>query len=110
MHRDDRFFLDLGRVADLAEVIVNGKHLGVLWKPPFAVEVTDAVEEGANTLTIDVTKTWRNRLIGDAGLPPEQRTTWTWHRETCFNTKTKLEPAGLLGPVMLTTARGVEVE
>lgn len=102
----DRLFLDLGRVANLAEVTVNGKHLGVLWKPPFAVEVTDAVKEDANTLTIDVTNTWRNRLIGDAGLPAEQRTTWTWARDRWFNAEATLEPAGLLGPVMLRTARG----
>jgi hypothetical protein len=82
----------------------------VLWKPPFAVEVTDAVKEGANTLTIDVTNTWRNRLIGDAGLPADQRIAWTWHRETWFDPKTNLEPAGLLGPVMLRTARGVKIE
>jgi hypothetical protein len=106
----DRLFLDLGRVANLAEVTVNGKHLGVLWKPPFAVEVTGAVQAGKNTLTIDATNTWRNRLIGDAGLPAEQRIAWTWHRETWFNPKVSLEPAGLLGPVMLRVARTVEVK
>ncbi len=110
MQAGDRWFLDLGRVANLAEVTVNGRHLGVLWKPPFAVEVTDAVQPGTNTLSIDVTNTWRNRLIGDAGLPAEQRTTWTWHRETWFSPKTSLEPAGLIGPVILRTARGVKMK
>jgi hypothetical protein len=104
----DRLFLDLGRVANLAEVTVNGKHLGVLWKPPMAVEITDAAKEGTNTLRIDVTNTWRNRLIGDAGLPPEQRTTWTWARDRWFGPDASLEPAGLIGPVMLRTARGVD--
>jgi hypothetical protein len=41
----------------------------------FAVEVTDAMQMGRNRVSIDVTNTWRNRLIGDAGLPTEQRTT-----------------------------------
>ena len=110
MRPGDRLFLDLGRVANLAEVTVNGKQLGVLWKPPFAVEVTDGVQAGENRLSIDVTNTWRNRLIGDAGLPAEQRTTWTWHRETWFNPETSLEPAGLLGPVLLRTARSEKIE
>ena len=69
MQPKDRLFLDLGGVANLADVTVNGKNLGVLWKPPFAVEVTDAVQPGKNTLAIAVTNTWRNRLIGDAALP-----------------------------------------
>jgi hypothetical protein len=76
----------------------------------FAVEVNDAMQMGGNRLSIDVTNTWRNRLIGDAGLPAEQRTTWTWHRETWYNPTTNLEPAGLLGPVMLRTARGEKIE
>jgi hypothetical protein len=53
----DRLFLDLGRVANLSEVTVNGKHLGVLWKLTFIVETTDAVQVGGNRLSIDVTNT-----------------------------------------------------
>ena len=59
-------WLDLGDVRDLAEVSVNGRPLGVLWKAPFRVNVTAAVHAGANELTIAVTNLWPNRLIGDA--------------------------------------------
>ncbi|MFZ9935673.1 MAG: glycosyl hydrolase [Luteolibacter sp.] len=65
----DRLFLDLGGVANLAGITLNGSDLGVLWMPPFIVEVSGAVRAGKNTLKIEVTNTWRNRLIGDAGLP-----------------------------------------
>jgi len=105
MRRGDRLFLDLGGVSNLAEVRVNGTNLGVLWKPPFTVEVTDDVQTGKNTLIIAVTNTWRNRLIGDAGLPAEKRTTWTWHRKTWFSPRENLEPSGLIGPVLLQSAR-----
>ena len=63
--------LDLGRVENLAEVTLNGGNLGVLWKPPFRVDISDAVREGQNRLEIKVTNLWTNRLIGDAKLHPD---------------------------------------
>ncbi len=66
-----RLFLDLGRVQVLAEVTVNGKNLGILWKLPFRVDVTDAVHAGKNDLEVKVTNLWPNRLIGDEQLPAE---------------------------------------
>jgi len=110
MQQGDRLFLDLGRLANLAEVTVNGKNLGVLWKPPFAVEVTNDVQAGKNTLTIAATNTWRNRLIGDAGLPAEDRTTWILFEEIWLSPEASLEPAGLMGPVFLQTARSSKIE
>ncbi len=110
IQRGDRLFLDLGSVANLAEVTVNGQHLGVLWKPPFSVEVTSAVQAGKNTLTIAATNTWHNRLIGDADLPAEDRTTWTLFEEAGLSPDASLEPAGLMGPVLLQTARSVKIE
>jgi hypothetical protein len=60
-----RAFLDLGTVKETAEVILNGRNLGVLWKPPYRVEITDALQEGENRLELRVTNLWANRLIGD---------------------------------------------
>jgi hypothetical protein len=37
-----QLWLDLGSVKNLAEVIINGKSLGILWKTPFRVDITDA--------------------------------------------------------------------
>ncbi|MBN1421199.1 MAG: hypothetical protein JXP34_20670 [Planctomycetes bacterium] len=67
--RAARILLDLGRVEGIAEVILNGTRLGILWKPPFVVDATDAVKPGSNALEVRVTNVWRNRLIGDKKYP-----------------------------------------
>jgi hypothetical protein len=60
-----RWKLDLGDVKVMAGVWLNGKELGVLWKPPYAVDVTDTLRPGPNELEVKVTNLWPNRLIGD---------------------------------------------
>ena len=78
---------------------MNGKSCGIVWCPPFRVDVTDALQPGENKLQIEVVNFWPNRLIGDAGLPKEQRLTRTNIRK--LTAKTPLEDAGLFGPVRL---------
>jgi len=61
--------LDLGEVKDFAEVEVNGRKYPPLWRPPFKVDITDAVREGgALDIEIKVANLWPNRLIGDDTL------------------------------------------
>lgn len=52
--QNSKLFLDLGNVRELAEVKVNGKSCGVTWSPPFRVDVTDAMQPGANKLEVEV--------------------------------------------------------
>ncbi len=118
-------WLDLGAVKNFAEVFLNGQNLGVLWKPPFRVNLTAAAKPGVNKLAIKVTNLWPNRLIGDEQLPddrewsgkhlkawpqwlldgkpsPTGRLTFTtWHHWT---KDSPLLESGLLGPVTLRTA------
>ena len=91
--------LDLGTVADLAEVYVNGQYCGAAWKEPYRVDITGAVKEGANQLEIRVANVWVNRLIGDE-QPGATRITYTDSR-TGYRAESRLNPAGLLGPVKL---------
>jgi len=98
----EKLFLDLGEVRELAEVKVNGKPCGIVWCPPWRVEVTEAVKWGENKLQIEVVNFWPNRIIGDASLPLAERLTRTNIRK--LTAKTPLEPAGLLGPVQLLEA------
>jgi hypothetical protein len=64
-------FLDLGQVAAMAELKINGKDLGILWKPPFRVDVTDTLRPGENSLEVKVVNLWINRMIGDEQLPED---------------------------------------
>ncbi|HEX5155250.1 MAG TPA: glycosyl hydrolase [Parafilimonas sp.] len=64
-----RWLLDLGAVEVIAEVRLNGDHLGTFWKRPYEVDVTEALQEGLNKLEVSVTNLWPNRLIGDEQLP-----------------------------------------
>jgi hypothetical protein len=68
-----KLLLDLGTVKDLAEVAVNGKALGTLWKPPYQVDATGTLRPGANQLEIKVTNQWSNRQMGDRLGPAEKR-------------------------------------
>jgi hypothetical protein len=65
-------------------VKVNGHDLGVLWHPPFVVDVTESLAPGQNHFEIAVTNTWHNRLIGDEQDPPDLE----WGQPQLFNRKT----------------------
>jgi len=122
--------LNLGQVKDLARVTLNGKDLGVLWQAPYQVDLTAALKPGKNQLSIAVTNTWHNRLVGDEQHPAD----FEWGEDRgdkghamkaypdwfvknqprpeknrkCFviwyyhRKDTSLLPAGLIGPVSLT--------
>ena len=100
--------LSLGEVKNLAEVTINGWNAGILWKPPFAINLAGLVQPGRNTLEIRVTNLWPNRLIGDKNLPPEKRFTWT--TVDLYKADSPLLPSGLLGPVTLETGQILPVE
>ena len=66
-----RQFLDLGSVAVMAQVTLNGKDLGILWKPPYRAEVTSLLRPTENRLDVKVVNLWVNRMIGDELLPED---------------------------------------
>ena len=96
---NQKWFLDLGMVKNLARVWLNGHDCGVAWCSPWRVEITGALATGTNELEIEVANLWPNRLIGDQSLPESQRHTWTTHNP--YTKDSPLLPSGLLGPVAL---------
>lgn len=92
-------FIDLGDVKNLAEVIVNGKSLGIVWKKPFRVDVSNALKPGENLLEVRVTNLWVNRLIGDQQSGIASKSTYT--TMPFYQASSSLLPSGLLGPVKI---------
>ena len=94
-----QIWIDLGNVKNLAEVILNGKPLGIVWKPPFKVEIGGALKTGTNELDIKVTNLWVNRLIGDQQAGVEKKITYTTF--AFYKASSPLLPSGLMGPVRI---------
>jgi len=122
--------LDLGTVAVIAEVIINGKEAGILWKSPFRIPIKDYVVKGKNTIEIKVTNLWTNQLIKDEQYPLDferpketikkfpdwllnnaerksERTTFSSWKH--WNKDSSLLPSGLLGPVRIFVSEVVEL-
>ncbi len=93
-----QIWLDLGNVQNIAEVFLNGKPAGLLWRKPFRFNISDSAVPGKNLLEVKITNTWVNRLVGDAqpGAVPYTRTI----RQE-YLPDDPLRPSGLLGPVLL---------
>jgi len=90
--------LDLGTVRKLAQVSVNGKRFGTLWKTPYRVDVTRALHAGTNQLEIRITNLWVNRMIGDKQPGAKPLTFATFDP---YKADSPLLESGLLGPVVL---------
>lgn len=93
--------LDLGEVREIADVEINGKPAGVVWKRTYTLDVSASVKPGENTLVVRVTNLLINRVLGQADpdysaliplrfpLPEEKKRI------------ARPLPSGLLGPVKL---------
>jgi hypothetical protein len=92
-------WLDLGEVKNLAEVAINGKSLGIVWKKPFRVRMDPVLVAGENMLTLKVTNLWVNRLIGDRQSGMTEKVTYT--TMPFYQADSPLLPSGLLGPVRI---------
>lgn len=99
----EQIFLDLAKVANMAIVKVNGVDCGTVWTAPYRVDITKALKSGDNELSIEVSNTWANRIIGDQRLPEDKRITKT---TAPFRLEGKpLLEAGLLGQVSIQTIK-----
>ena len=75
LEKRSRLFLELGDLAEIAELTLNGRHMGLAWLPPYRIEISGAMHSGKNQLEIQVANLWANRLNGDSLLPESSRFT-----------------------------------
>ncbi|WPC76632.1 glycosyl hydrolase [Vibrio porteresiae] len=94
----DQVWLDLGTVGNVARVEVNGQDAGTVWYAPKRVDISQYLTEAHNDLTVTVSNTWTNRLIGDK-QPGAKVLAWT--SAPTFKADAKLTPSGLIGPISL---------
>ncbi len=110
----DHYFLDLGRVGEVATVYLNGRKVGTSLFPPHRLEVTSMLIPGENRLVVEVANTWLNRLIGDLDRPLDQQYTRS-NVGSSAGTEVRpwqdrsLPPSGLLGPVRIVKRSSVEI-
>ena len=95
--------LDLGEVAEVASVKLNGTNIGTGWKSPWRFDMGNAAHPGKNRLEITVANLWANRLIADAGLPESKRLSWATYNS--YKADDPLLTSGLLGPVTVRVLR-----
>jgi hypothetical protein len=97
LERGQRVVLDLGEVDVMAQVEVNGKPAGVLWKAPYQADITALARPGRNTVEVKVTNLWANRLIGDTAPDGGVPVTFTTFKP--YRPGAKLMRSGMMGPV-----------
>jgi hypothetical protein len=132
-HPGERVYLDLGRVAVMAKVTLNGKPLGTAWRAPYRIDVTEALQAaGDNSLEVKVANLWVNRIIGDEQLPPDREyaasgalKAWpewllqgkpsptgrqTFASRMPWHAGDKLVESGLIGPVRLVFTQRIDAD
>ncbi len=108
--KDKKVQIDLGNVQEIASVKINGENAGIAWIAPFIIDITPYVKAGQNSITITVTNSWVNRLIGDSYLPKEKRFTQTNIVKFEGNEKESyLRKSGLLSTVKLFITKKIKI-
>jgi hypothetical protein len=113
-----KFYLDLGKVNNIAHVKLNGSDLGIIWTSPWRIDITEALKASNNELEIEVANLWANRMIGDeqlaydgvengqwpewlTGNKPRVSGRFTFVPWRFYDKNAPLQSSGLLGPVTI---------
>lgn len=98
--------LSLGDVRESARVFINGKSAGTLYAVPFETEIGHLLQNGMNTIEIEVTNLPANRIADydrrgvNWRIFEEINFVSITYKDTRFDTW-GVVPSGLLGPVVI---------
>ncbi|MEZ5043031.1 MAG: glycosyl hydrolase [Saprospiraceae bacterium] len=87
-------------VQEIARILVNGKDYGMIWTPPYTANITRYLQPGTNKITMQVTNTWNNRIVGDFKNPEGKSYTSTNARSK-FEQNSSLLRSGLIGKAQI---------
>ena len=112
-----RLILDLGKVGNIAEVILNDKNIDTIWMRDQKLDITEAIKRGENKLEILVTNTLINQISAMKEPPPipedlvprfgKDATGTGTPREFGFK---PLPASGLMGPVQIIPVKVVKTK
>jgi hypothetical protein len=89
-----RYLLNLGLVQGSALVVINGRPIGRASIPPFIVDISPALQEGKNSIEIQLLAPLRNYFVGRALAGDEKYLQMERYTE-------QLVAAGVIGPVAI---------
>jgi hypothetical protein len=94
-------------IREAATVFVNGRRAGVLWAPPFRIDITDLLGPGTNELRLDVYNTAINALARGGGLPDLKAVVGRYGQRFRLQDLDRLEPlpSGILAVPRLLAER-----
>ncbi|UZR98869.1 glycosyl hydrolase [Chondrinema litorale] len=101
---NENYYIDLGKVGEVAQVYLNGKEVGISIYPPHKLNINNQLKRGTNHLVVEVANTWLNQLIGESSRPLEEQRTrsnlGTANGGRPWSNYQPL-PSGLIGPVKI---------
>ena len=99
MKGNEEYFINLGEVEVISNVRLNGEKIGGTWIRPHILNTKSLLKNGNNKIEIEVVNLWRNRMIRDKYLPPDDKKSW-WIIDD-IKPGEQLQPSGLIGPVTI---------
>lgn len=119
---NQKIHLNLGEISKVGDVWLNGQHVGISWTEPHRFDITDIINQGDNSIVVEIANTWSNRLTGDAltgknftntninttiipapTMETGDQTRYPWAR-------VPLIKSGLLGPVTIETINLINIK
>jgi hypothetical protein len=93
----DEVWLRFKGVREISRIRINGHDAGTVWTYPFALKVGEWLKPDRNSIEIEVTNLWPNRIIGD--LQPGATAHYTETNIRSYKADSSLLPSGLIGDV-----------
>lgn len=117
INQDIKLEIDLGKIGNIGEVIINEKNVGTVWMKGQRCDVTEFAHSGKNELIVLVTNTNINRVSAfDEPVPVPEKLVDRYGkameishlpREFGFE---QLPPSGLMGPVKIIPSKMIEIK